>query len=128
MGVLTNLQKPNVADKLQQRGIAVSGPSDIFYMVTHHSKFLVAIRGGETTLALVRLLHTCIKSTSGTITMERELWGNIFSVFNAGLGELDTAIRKLISVSMYSENDVSSNFWRRLYSMLCARELSHQPS
>lgn len=97
-------------------------PFEVFTMLTSHSKFDVALSRTEEDgkvliddcdqLEMVRLMICCVTLSPGSINIEPAVWAAVFSVFNAGLGSIDTAIRRLLytycnsssKVSFYSES------------------------
>jgi len=74
-------------------------PSDVFQMVTSHSKFeamLLRGRSAETKendlVALVLLMHTCIELSPVSIAVESQVWKSLWSASTAGLNTLDKAV------------------------------------
>eukprot|EP00980_Cylindrotheca_fusiformis_P009346 scaffold2047_cov129-Cylindrotheca_fusiformis.AAC.25 len=78
--------------------------ADIFNMLTAHSLFASLMSANSENLDCVklealRLMVFCVGRSPGGIVMQNDVWAALFEAFNAGLGEVDTAIRKLFYVS-----------------------------
>jgi hypothetical protein len=89
-------------------------PAEVFAMLTSHSKFPLMLsrsvetpKGGCDRLELVRLMLCCVILSPDEIAIESSTWTALYSAFNAGLGEIDTAIRQIFSASCSLQSQVS---------------------
>jgi hypothetical protein len=90
-------------------------PSDVYSMVVSHSKFkecLTRNPGSQERAArkleLVRLLLACVSRSESPVEFQKEVWDVICSSYNAGVGIIDTSIRRLIFVAVSRQTSVSS--------------------
>lgn len=112
----TRLSDPRSAIGPLKEHLLVIPLADIFNMMTSHSKFTALLSGSTkeldcVKLELVRLMVCCVARSSGGIVMGDDVWTALFGAFNAGLGELDTAIRKLFYACCDLLSGVSLESW-----------------
>ena len=96
--------------------LPVPSACELFTMMTSHSKFASTLaetpdqvdgRDKETKLELLRLMLCCATTSTGPIRVAPEVWTAIYSAFDAGLGEIDTAIRQFFFACSKLDSQVS---------------------
>ena len=98
--LVTGLSDPTSPLSILKAQLLVISLTDVFNMLTSHSKFPVVLGSDDqdaelVKLELVKLMFCCVARSDKGIVIGPEVWTTLFSAFNAGLGELDTSIRKL---------------------------------
>jgi hypothetical protein len=97
-------------------GTTLSLPSadEVFTMTTSHSKFQAVIslrdleqRDEEITLEIVQLLLLCVTLSPNTIATDTAVNMALLAGFDAGLGEVDTVIRRFYNALDVSRSEVS---------------------
>jgi hypothetical protein len=110
--ILTEVSSPSSSLKAFF-GSATSPPAaDVFKMVVSHSKFqsVISHNGDDTfdglKLELIKLLLCCLSFSPEGIDMESNVWKTLISGFGAGLGQVDTALRRVFIT--YSQSAIHS--------------------
>lgn len=92
-----------VAENSQLTHFTAPNPTEVFEMASSHSKFTAMVSREKTMersdidrIELFQLLHTCLKLSEETISLDDKWWSALFSAFNAGLDGADVAIRDLM--------------------------------
>lgn len=98
--LLSGLTDANSPLRTLRDDLLVIQLADVFKMLTTHSKFSFLLssednRNDCVKLEFVRLLLCCLARADKGVVIEAEVWITLFGAFDAGLSELDTAIRKL---------------------------------
>jgi hypothetical protein len=110
------LSKTTHDSPLNVLGATLSLPSadEVFTMTTSHSKFHAVLslrdseqRDEEITLEIVQLLLLCVTLSPNTIVPDTAVNKALLAGFDAGLGEVDTTIRRFYNAFDVSRSDVS---------------------
>lgn len=112
---VTRLSDPNTPFSSLKDHWLLIPLTDIFNMLTSHSLFAALLSTSAddqngVKLELVRLMSCCVTRSSEGVIMGMDVWCALFASFNAGLGELDTAIRKLFYACYDVLPEVSGDF------------------
>jgi hypothetical protein len=116
--LITRLSDPRSPMNSLKEHLEVIPPFEIFNMLTSHSKFVVVLASSteeadRVKVEIVHLMVFCMAKAPNDIKMDLAVWTALFGTFNAGLGELDTVIRKLFYACCDLLAEVSMGFLRR---------------
>lgn len=88
--------------------------SEIFAMVVSHSQFIASIlecfkdeKLGAPKLELVRLLLACVSLAPAAIDLPSPVWATLLAGYDAGVGETDRSLRRLFSIVIERNPEVS---------------------
>jgi hypothetical protein len=114
--ILTEVSCPSSSPKAFFGSATLPPASDVFKMVVSHSKFqsVISHNGDDTfdslRLELIELLLCCISLSPEGIDMESSVFKTLISGFGAGLGQVDTALRRVFIA--YSQSEIQSKVSR----------------
>lgn len=99
--ILTQVSSPSSSLKAFFGSATLPPAADVFKMVVSHSKFqsVISHNGDDTgdvlKLELIELLLCCLSFSPEGIDMESSVFQTLISGFGAGLGQVDTALRRV---------------------------------
>jgi hypothetical protein len=111
--ILTEVSSPSSSSTPFVGSATVPPAADVFKMVVSHSKFqsVISHNGDETfdvlKLELIELLLCCLSFSPEGIEMESSVFKTLISGFGAGLGQVDTALRRVFIA--YSQSAIHSH-------------------
>jgi hypothetical protein len=110
--ILTEVSSPSSSLKAFFGSAILPPAADVFKMVVSHSKFQSVIsHSGDDTfdvlkLELIELLLCCLSFSTEGIDIDASIWKTLISGFGAGLGQVDTALRRVFIT--YSQSAIHS--------------------
>jgi len=106
--LLTGLENQSIYFSKANASFQLPVASQVFQMLTTHSRFETALQDQHFGVEIIRLLDTCIRLSPDDACMKAKLWKTVFSVCSAGLGHFDTAVRKLLLTQLKVNAEVSA--------------------
>jgi hypothetical protein len=104
--IITSVSDRSAPLMVLEACLSLPSPSEIFDMTVSHSKFQSSLaldkNNDSAILELVRLLLCCV-SLSPDIVVHENVWKSLFSGYGAGLGKLDTTMRRFFYACCKSE-------------------------